>query len=275
MVQLKARDEPRLTCIDVRSRERGGAATPNCAIYQRPSGPADPGALRGVNSPQSVLPASGSGRGLDHRHAAVQSLARPASHAAPTTIQMTRSTRPNGIEAEASLRDKHARLLGVLLDCGSVALEYTGDPASVYLAKVALDALGPQNTIAFVGMAGRQAANTRKKALAEARRFGIPVRELGPPPATAEPSGVAGSAEPGDDLRERWTRLSLAAASNRLRSIACAWTTDDGSADPSSLEQAHDFGIRLPLLEAGLSRAEVLELAERTGLRSRHRGSSS
>lgn len=179
---------------------------------------------------------------------------------------MTEETESARQELNTLLRRKHEKLVNILLDCGSVCIGYSGGVDSVYLAKAALDVLGPRKVLAVTGLSAAYPTVQRDVAVECARRFGIPHVEI----RTEELSDPAYRANGSDRCyfckSELWTRLSVVAAARGLRTVLDGSNADDASDYRPGLEAARELGVRSPLLEAGLTKAEVRELSRRVGL---------
>jgi uncharacterized protein len=67
-----------------------------------------------------------------------------------------------------TLVEKHARLRGLISDCGSALVCYSGGVDSTLLLKVAHDVLG-QRCVAMVALSPTMAASERKAALGAGR----------------------------------------------------------------------------------------------------------
>lgn len=179
---------------------------------------------------------------------------------------MAEETESAGQEVNALLRQKHEKLVNILLDCGSVCIGYSGGVDSVYLAKAALDVLGPRKVLAVTGLGAGHPTVQRDVALECAHRFGIPHVEI----RTEELSDPGYRANSSDrcsfSKAELWARLSVVAAARGLRTVLDGSNADDASDHRPGLKAARDLGVRSPLLEAGLGHAEVRELSRRVGL---------
>lgn len=179
---------------------------------------------------------------------------------------MTEETESAGQEGNALLRQKHEKLVNILLDCGSVCIGFSGGVDSVYLAKAALDVLGPRRVLAVTGVSAATPTGKRHVALESAHRFGIPHVEIRTE-ELSDPGDRANSSGRGSFSRsELWARLSVVAAARGLRTVLDGSNADDASDDRPGRKAARDLGVRSPLLEAGLSKAEVRELSRSVGL---------
>lgn len=162
--------------------------------------------------------------------------------------------------------DKRRRLVAILRDCGSVLIGYSGGVDSVFLARLALDVLGPANVLAVTGRSDSVPVWMEETAREVAARFGIPwleveTREMDDPRYAANPSNRCYYCKV-----ELWARLSALAAARGLRVVLDGANADDvGDHRPGALAAA-EHAVRSPLLEAGLTKAEIRAWSRELGL---------
>ncbi len=164
------------------------------------------------------------------------------------------------------LEQKLARLTEILKECGSVCVGYSGGVDSVFLAKVALDVLGPDRVLAVTGRSASYPAVQREMALECVRRFGIPhleieTDELSDPNYVANPSNRCYFCK-----TELWSKLKAIAADRGYAVVLDGSNADDVGDYRPGLQAAKEHAVRSPLLEAGLTKAEIRELSNSMGL---------
>jgi uncharacterized protein len=161
---------------------------------------------------------------------------------------------------------KEARLKEILAAYGSVCVGYSGGVDSAYLAKTARDVLGAERMIAVLGVSASLSSEQRASALTCAHEFDIPLVEL----ATDEMNDVNYVSNPSNRCyfckSELWGKLTAYAAQNGFAVVADGTNADDVSDHRPGMMAAHEAAIRSPLLEAGLSKAEIRELSRAAGL---------
>jgi len=161
---------------------------------------------------------------------------------------------------------KRERLREILRECGSVVIGYSGGVDSVFLARVAVDVLGPANVLAVTGKSDSIASWMEDTAREVAGRFGIPwleveTREMDDPRYAANPSNRCYFCK-----SELWTRLSGVARERGLRTVLDGSNADDvGDHRPGAVAAAEN-AVRSPLLEAGLTKAEIRAWSRQLGL---------
>lgn len=161
---------------------------------------------------------------------------------------------------------KEAALEEILRGYGSVCIGFSGGVDSVYLAKTARDVLGPDRMLAVIGVSASLPALQRDVALQCARDFDIPITEL----PTAEMSDPNYTANPTNRCyfckTELWTKLTAFAAARGFAVVADGTNVDDVSDHRPGMAAAQEHRIRSPLLEAGLTKAEIRALSHAAGL---------
>mgnify|MGYP001184929432 CR=1 FL=1 len=164
------------------------------------------------------------------------------------------------------LEQKFERLAEILRECGSVCIGYSGGVDSVFLAKAAVDTLGPDRVLAVTGMSASYPAVQHEMALDCARRFGIPheqidTDELHDPNYVANPSNRCYFCK-----TELWSKLTALATARGYAVVLDGSNADDVGDYRPGLDAAREQGVRSPLMEAGLTKAEIRELSRRMGL---------
>jgi uncharacterized protein len=164
-----------------------------------------------------------------------------------------------------TLAEKHARLRGLIADCGSALVCYSGGVDSTLLLKVAQDVLGDR-CVAMVALSPTMARSERTAALELAGTIGARLEvteshELARPEFRMNPQDRCYycKGELLDLARPMAERLGM-------REILLGTNTDDLGDYRPGLQAARDHGARQPLVDAALSKAEVRELSRELGL---------
>ena len=164
------------------------------------------------------------------------------------------------------LEAKRDRLVSILRSCGSVCIGYSGGVDSVFLAVTAVDVLGPERVLAVTGRSASYPSVQHDQALACVDAFGIPHAEA----ATEEVSDPAYVANPTNRCyhckTELWSKLTPLAAARGLAVVVDGSNADDLSDHRPGTRAAREHGVRSPLQEAGLTKADIRVLSRRRGL---------
>lgn len=164
------------------------------------------------------------------------------------------------------MRDKRHKLTALLREYRSLVIGYSGGVDSVFLARIALDVLGPDRVLAVTGKSDSLASWMEGTARDVAAQFGIPwleveTRETLDPRYVANPSNRCYFCK-----SELWDRLAEVARERGFETVADGANADDvGDHRPGAVAGA-ERGIRSPLLEAGLTKAEIREWSRELGL---------
>ena len=167
---------------------------------------------------------------------------------------------------ERVLSEKRERLAAILRECGSVCIGYSGGVDSVFLAKAALDALGPENVLAVTGRSAAYPAVQRDVALECSRDFGIPhleieTDELNDPNYAANPTNRCYFCK-----SELWTQLRRVADERGIAHVLDGSNADDAHDYRPGLHAARERAVRSPLLEADLTKDDIRALSHALGL---------
>jgi uncharacterized protein len=164
------------------------------------------------------------------------------------------------------VQQKRTRLAEILRECGSVVIGYSGGVDSVFLAKVAVDVLGPARVLAVTGKSASVPSWMEDTAREVSARFGIPwleveTREMDDPRYAANPSNRCYFCK-----TELWGRLAAVAAERGFARVLDGSNADDVGDHRPGAVAAGEHGVRSPLLEAGLTKAEIREWSRELGL---------
>ena len=166
----------------------------------------------------------------------------------------------------APLERKAARLRQFLAESGRLLIAYSGGADSAFLAWVAHQVLG-DSMLAVVADSPSLARTHLEDALAFAREYQIPVQVL----ETRELENPDYARN--DGMRcfhckdELFTVLEQYRSAHGFDAIAYGVNLDDQGDFRPGQEAARQHHVAAPLLEAGLTKSEIRELARQAGLR--------
>jgi uncharacterized protein len=164
----------------------------------------------------------------------------------------------------ASVDEKAEALRDRLASLGSVVVAYSGGVDSAYLAYIAHRTLGDR-AIAVTAESPSYPERHRQIALRIARDFGlhhevVHTNEMGRPEYRANPANRCYFCK-----HELYTHLSRIATA-RAAVIVDGNNADDRGDYRPGRQAAREFGVRSPLDEVDLGKAEIRELSRRAGL---------
>ncbi|MGD2151713.1 MAG: ATP-dependent sacrificial sulfur transferase LarE [Gemmatimonadales bacterium] len=164
------------------------------------------------------------------------------------------------------LQEKERVLHALLRECGSVLVAYSGGVDSAYLAKAALEALGPERVLAVTGRSPSYPAVQHEVAESVAESIGLPRLEID----THELDDPSYVANPRDRCyfckADLYGRLVALAREHGRAVVLDGSNADDLDDHRPGRVAARELGVRSPLQEVGLRKDEIRALSRRAGL---------
>ncbi len=161
--------------------------------------------------------------------------------------------------------NKLEKLRSLLKSYGSCLVAYSGGVDSVFLARVAHDALGSR-ALAAIADSPSLPRRELQEALDIAAKFGFPVRVI----LTKEFANENYTANPANRCyfckHELFEELTPLAKAENFAVIAYGENASDIGDFRPGAQAAAEFQVRAPLKEAGLTKAEIRELSAQLGL---------
>jgi uncharacterized protein len=170
------------------------------------------------------------------------------------------------LHTETTALDREEALLDWFRSFGSVAIGFSGGVDSSYLASVAVDALGPKRSLAIIGRSESFPDSQWRTARELAVQIGIPVAEID----TRELQDERYASNPTNRCyfckSELWTKLAPFAIANGAACLVDGTNADDLSDYRPGAKAAREHGVRSPLAELGMTKAQIRERSKARGL---------
>jgi uncharacterized protein len=170
------------------------------------------------------------------------------------------------VAIEQSLGAKHRRLRSLLAEMGSIVVAFSAGVDSTVVLKVALSALGRERVLAATGVSPSLARRELESVKELAGLMGAPLElvntnEVNDPNYAANPTNRCYHCK-----TELYTRLTALAKARGFGAVVNGVNADDTGDWRPGMKAAAEWAIRAPLLEAGLTKADVRALAKELGL---------
>jgi uncharacterized protein len=170
------------------------------------------------------------------------------------------------LELTPTTADKYSRLQALLRDLGRVVVGFSGGVDSTMLLRAAIDTLGTDAVLAVIGDSesypSREFAEAKRLAEEMGARFTVvQSEELSDPRYAANPSNRCYFCK--SDL---FGRLTAIAQAEGFHVVLDGNNADDLGDWRPGQQAARELGVRSPLMEVGMTKAEVREVSRAFGL---------
>jgi pyridinium-3,5-biscarboxylic acid mononucleotide sulfurtransferase len=165
-----------------------------------------------------------------------------------------------------NIEEKKADCVAILRELKRVVVAFSAGVDSTLLLALAAATLGPENVLAAIGVSPSLPKRELSEAKDLARRLKVELIEI----STSELEDPRYSSNPAERCyfckQDLFRRVAKTARSRGFEVILSGANADDTGDFRPGLQAGRELGIRNPLMEAGLTKAEVRELSRRMGL---------
>jgi uncharacterized protein len=160
---------------------------------------------------------------------------------------------------DSSALDRERALLEWFRAVESVAIGFSGGVDSTYLAAVAVEALGAEKAVAIIGRSASFPESQWRTAQSLAAQIGIRVVEID----TNELEDERYASNPSNRCyfckSELWTKLAPLARARGASLLVDGTNADDLSDYRPGAKAAREHGVRSPLADVGMTKAQIRE----------------
>ena len=165
-----------------------------------------------------------------------------------------------------SIDKKFAKLTDILGGLGRVVVAYSGGVDSTYLLKAAVDTLGPQNVLACIGVSASLARSQYEQAIKNAKIIGAEVLET-QVDEVEDTNYAANKADRCFHCKSHLYGILVKIAGKKgYGAVVCGCNFDDKDDFRPGNRAAKVFGVHCPLMDAGLTKADIRQLSRDVNL---------
>lgn len=165
-----------------------------------------------------------------------------------------------------SLEEKRDSLDNILKGLGKVVVAYSGGVDSTYLLKATVDALGPDNVLACIGVSASLARSQYEQAIENAKIIGAEVEEIRVD-EVEDADYAANKADRCFHCKSHLYKLLVDLAKEKgCHKVICGSNFDDKDDFRPGNRAAQVFGVVSPLMDAEMTKADIRELSREANL---------
>lgn len=184
----------------------------------------------------------------------------------PETIRLFLFLSPNGATQKMTIQEKLKILQQTLANYKRVLIAFSGGVDSTFLLKAAIDTLGSDKVLACVGISPSLSEYQRQQAKTLAKQFGVRLEEI-TLDEMQDPAYLANKADRCFHCKSRLYKLLTDKAKEQgIQHVLCGSNFDDKSDYRPGHHAAEVFGILSPMMDIGLTKADIRDLSRQMNL---------
>ena len=164
------------------------------------------------------------------------------------------------------LQEKQQLLLDELRTFARVIIAYSGGVDSAFLLRASLEAVGPENVLAVIGVSPSYPSREYTEAISLAETLGAQYRVI----HTEEIQDARYAANPNNRCyyckHDLFTRIIQLAEEEGYTAVLDGNNADDIGDWRPGQQAARELGVRSPLIEVGMTKADIRDLSRVYGL---------
>ena len=165
-----------------------------------------------------------------------------------------------------NLEEKYSLLHQILKKLGKVVVAYSGGVDSTFLLRTAVEALGGENVLACIGVSASLAQSQYKQAIECGKIIGAGVEEV-TVHEVSDGKYAANKADRCFHCKSHLYQILIDIAKDRgFDAVVCGSNLDDKDDFRPGNRAAKVFGVHCPLMDAGLTKADIRQLSRDAGL---------
>lgn len=165
-----------------------------------------------------------------------------------------------------TLNERAEQLKQILKKSGKVVVAYSGGVDSTFLLKAAVDALGARNVLACIGLSASLAKSQYEQAIRNAKVIGAEVLET-QVDELEDTHYAANKADRCFHCKSHLYGILINIAKQKgYNAVVCGCNFDDKDDFRPGNRAAKVFGVGCPLMDAGLTKADIRQLSRELSL---------